>query len=192
MKRNKIRDIIIFLITCFPLIGYTQSAYFTKESISTIGSKVVFKVEFKYDLSKEEFHKRSYAYLNNRLDPYSGQFILDNSDSTVSRITDYLDIDGSIIQTFGMYMMYDLKLVYEHTLCTMVLENITYMDKQYFETQENTIRKLNMPVYSGKDVMIDKKYTSLLKRKASEKITNASLIRINEIIKNLDASFAKK
>uniref|UniRef100_UPI00292DF3FA hypothetical protein n=1 Tax=Pedobacter heparinus TaxID=984 RepID=UPI00292DF3FA len=155
-------------------------------------SKVVFKVEFKYDLSKEEFHKRSYSYLNNKLDPYSGQFIIDNNDSTVSRIIDYLDIDGNIIQTFGMYMTYNLKLVYGNALCTMVLEDITYMDKQYFETQENSPRKLIMPVYSGKDVMIDKKYASLLKRKASEKITNASLIRINEIIKNLDASFAQK
>ena len=91
-----------------------------------------------------------------------------------------------------MYMTYDLKLVYENALCTMVLEDITYMDKQYFETQENSRRKLNMPVYSGKDVMIDKKYALILKRKASEKITNASLMRINEIIKNLDASFAQK
>lgn len=126
------------------------------------------------------------------LDPYSGQFIIDNSDSTVSRITDYLDIDDNIIQTFGMYMTYRLKLVYEHALCTMVLEDITYMDKQYFETQENAPRKLNMPVYAGKDIMIDKKYALILKRNASEKITDASLIRINEIIKNLDASFAKK
>jgi hypothetical protein len=186
------KRLIIFLITCFPLIGHTQSAYFTKESIPTIGSKVVFKVEFKYDLSKEEFHKRSYSYLNKMLDPYSGQFIIDNNDSTVSRIIDYLDIDDNIIQTFGMYMTYNLKLVYENALCTMVLEDITYMDKQYFETQENAQRKLNMPEYSGKDVMIDKKYSFLLKRKASEKITNASLIRINEIIKNLDASFAQK
>lgn len=186
------KRLIIFLITCFPLIGHSQSAYFTKDSIPAIGSKVVFNVEFKYDLSKEEFHKRSYAFLNKMLDPYSGQFIIDNGDSTASRIIDYLDIDNNIIQTFGMYMTYDLKLVYEHALCTMVLENITYMDKQYFETQENSQRKLNMPVYSGKDIMIDKKYAFLLKRKASEKITNASLMRINEIIKNLEASFAQK
>jgi len=188
----RMKRLVIFLIVCFPFIGYTQPVQFTEASIPIVANQVVFKVEFKYNLTKEEFHKRAYSYLNSLLNPYSGHFIVDNKDSTVSRIIDYLDIDANMVQTFGMYMTYNLKLEYKNGLCTMFLRNIRYMEKQYFETQEKSQRKLDMPEYTGKDIMIDKNYSVLFKRKASEKVTEASLVRINEIIKNLDASFAQK
>src|SRR5690606_31409292 len=181
----------LFLIACIPLMGYTQPIQFTKDSIPIVDGKVVFSVNFEYDLDKEEFHKRAFAYLNNTLDPYSGKFHLNNDDYTVSRITDYLVIDESFFQTLGMYMTYTLQLEYKDGSCMMVIRDITYMEKGYFEAQEASERKLNMPTYSGKDIMIDEKYALMLKKNTSEKITDESLKRINEIIKTLDVSFAK-
>lgn len=65
------------------------------------------------------------------------------------------------------------------------------MEKGYFEAQEKSDRKLNMPEYSGKDIMILKKFTPLMIRGASDKITEATIDRINEMIKNLDFSHMK-
>ena len=66
------------------------------------------------------------------------------------------------------------------------------MEKGYFEAQEKSQRKLNMPEYSGKDIMIDKNYSRLLMRDASDKITEATVERINEIIKSLDLIFMRE
>lgn len=185
------------LILCFilfsPVLGYTQSTIqFTKDAIPIFDKKVVFRVEFTHDLSKEEFHRRSYTFLNDILNPYLGHFSINSNDSTVSRIIDYLDINSSVFQTFGMYMTYKLKFEYNNGKCIMYIEDITYMEKQYFETQENSNRKLHMPEYSAKDIMIDERYSLLLIRNASERVTDASLIRINEVIRMLNASFGKK
>lgn len=183
------KKLFIFLIVSLPLIGQTQPIQFTKDSIPLVDGKVVFTVDFKFNLSKAEFHKRAYSFLTNKMNPYFGGIRMDNDNYTLSRITDYINIEDNAFQTFGMYMTYDLALGYKDGTCTMMIRDINYMEKGHFETQEKSTRELNMPEYSGKDIMIDKKYSLLLKRKISEKITDASLARINEVIKDLDLSF---
>ncbi|WP_148038903.1 hypothetical protein [Proteiniphilum sp. X52] len=136
--------------------------------------------------------RRSTHYLNNKLDPYAGAFLINNKDSTVCKIIDYLEIDSNFFQVFGMYMTYSLRMRYDEGRCTMTIRDLTYMEKTYFETQEASERKLNMPEYSGKDIMIDKKYTNLMTRNASGKITEATVNRINDIVKNLELSFVRK
>ncbi|HLT42644.1 MAG TPA: hypothetical protein VKZ95_08070, partial [Sphingobacteriaceae bacterium] len=142
-------------------------------------------------LTKEEFHKRAYAYLDSLLDPYSGRYHLNNEDYTVSRITDYLTIEQSLIQVIAMYMTYTLQLEYQDGLCKLIIKDIAYMEKSYYETQEQSQRKLNMPEYSANDIMIDKKFSALFTKNTSGKITEASLKRINEIVQSLNESFAK-
>lgn len=186
------KRLIIFLIVSLPLIGQAQPVQFTKDSIPLVDGRVVFTVEFKFDLSKAEFHKRAYSYLTNIMNPYFGGIRMNNDDYTLSRVTDYINLEDNAFQTFGVYMTYDLALGYKDSACTMMIRDITYMEKGHFETQEKTTRELNMPEYSGKDIMIDKKYSLLLKRKVSEKITDASLQRVNEVIKGLDYAFRKE
>ncbi|RNC64918.1 hypothetical protein D7D25_09925 [Proteiniphilum sp. X52] len=176
----------------FPSMGYAQSVQFAKDSIPVVDGKVVFSVNFEYDLDKKEFMRRSTHYLNNKLDPYAGAFLINNKDSTVCKIIDYLEIDSNFFQVFGMYMTYSLRMRYDEGRCTMTIRDLTYMEKTYFETQEASERKLNMPEYSGKDIMIDKKYTNLMTRNASGKITEATVNRINDIVKNLELSFVRK
>src|SRR5690606_5617266 len=133
----------------FPLIGYGQLAQFTKDSIPVVDGKVVFMVDFEADLDKDELRRRAYAYLNEVLDPYAGTFGVNNDDYTACRITDYLAIEASVFQTVGMYMTYSLRLGYRNGSCTMVIENMRYMEKKYFEAQEESPHQLNMPEYTG-------------------------------------------
>ena len=74
----------------------------------------------------------------------------------------------------------------------MLIRDITYMEKQYFETQEKSKEKLKMPVYTAKDIMIDRSFSLLTIKNVSGKITEGSLKRINSISGELHAAFSKK
>ena len=186
------KKLIILVIIFLPFIVYTQFVQFTKDSIPLAEGKIVFSVDFKSQLSKEEIRQRAISYLNDEMNPYFGEFRMNNDDYTICRITDYINLAANLFETFGMYMSYDLQLGYRDSSCTMIIRDITYMEKGYFETQEKSKRKLNMPEYSGEDIMIKNHYSLMLKKNASERITDASLKRINEIVKSLNTSFAKK
>lgn len=165
---------------------------FQRDSIPVVDGKVVFKTEFKADLKKEEFHKKARAYLNEKLNPYSGVFRIDNNDFTVSRITDYVSIENSLFQKFGMYMTYDLQLGYKDGTCSMVINRIRYIDKGNFEAHEKDPRHNRIDrAWTGKEIMIDQRYSLMFIKNVSERITDASLKRINGIIKGLDAAFVK-
>lgn len=188
-RRNFIAKLCLLFIFFSSSMGFAQPIQFSKDSIPVVNDEVVFSVKFEHELNKKEFFRRAYFYLNDKLDPYSGAFLTNNEDSTVCKITDYLEIESNPINTFGIYMTYNLHLTYEDGYCTLIIRDITYMEKSYFEAQEKSQRKLDMPEYSGKDIMIEKKYTMLLNRNASEKITEATVDRINEVIKNLNSTF---
>lgn len=191
------KKLLLYLIIFIPFILCGQGALgqpppkFTADSIPLSDGKVMFEVDFRHDLTKEEFHKRAYAYLDSLLDPYLGRYHLNNEDYTVSRITDYLAIEQSLIQVIAMYMTYTLQLEYQDGLCKLIIKDIAYMEKSYYETQEQSQRKLNMPEYSAKDIMIDKKFSALFTKNTSGKMTDASLKRLNEIVQSLNESFAK-
>lgn len=185
------RLMLLLLLLFLPSLVNAQTVQFTADSIPEVNGEVVFNVDFKYDLKKSEFYDRAYYYLNRTMDPYSGKFLVNNDDFTVCEVTDYLNISSSAFQVFAMYMTYSLQLTYMDGICNLVIKDIRYMEKGYFETQEESTRELNMPEHSGKDIMIDKNYSRLLSGNPSDKITALTLDRINEIIQNLDISFAK-
>ena len=189
--RGLIAKLCLLYIFFSSSMGSAQSVQFSEDSIPLVDEEVVFTVTFEYELNKKEFFRRTFAYLNDKMNPYSGMFLKNNEDSTVCLITDYIEIDSNLISVFGMYMTYNLHMLYRDGNCTMIIRNISYMEKGYFETQEESQRKLNMPEYSGKDIMVDKNYSRLMIRNASGKITEATVERINEIINNFDSSFRR-
>lgn len=191
-RRGFIAKLCFFFIFFPSSMGFAQSIQFSKDSIPVVDGEVVFLAKFEYELNKNEFFRRTYSYLNDKLDPYTGAFLINNEDSTICLITDYLEISSNPIAVFGMYITYNMHLTYNEGNCTMAISNISYMEKGYFESQEKSKRKLNMPKYSGKDIMVDKNYTRLMTQNASGKITEATVERVNEIIKNLDLSFMRK
>lgn len=188
--RIAILNIILFVLL-LPSIGFAQPVPFSPDSIPLRGNEIVFEAVFNYNLTKQEFHKRTFRYLNSELDPYSGTFLISNNDSTVCKITDYLVMGGNFAYVFAMYMTYDFKLNYQDGMCLLKISNITFMEKGYFETQENSKRELDMPVYSAKDIMINKEYSTFTIKHASEKITEEAIKRINEIVKNFELSFVR-
>lgn len=191
-ERGLIAKLCLLYIFFSSSIGFAQSVQFSEDSIPVVNEEVVFSVTYEHKLNKKEFFRRTYSYLNDKMDPYSGIFLKNNEDSTVCHITDYLEIASNPVSVFGMYMTYNLYMLYREGNCTMIIRDISYMEKGYFETQEKSQRKLNMPIYSGKDIMIDKNYSRLMMRNASGKITEATVERINEIIKNFDLTFMRK
>jgi len=189
--KQTIRAGILFLLMLLPFKGFTQVAPFTPDSIPVVDGEVVFTVDYEQGLTKHEFHKRAYYYLNSGLDPYSGGFLASNNDSTVTVVTDYLVMSRNVVFLFGMYMTYHLTLRYMDGRCRLTISNITFMEKGYFETLEESTRKLNMPEYSGKAILVDREYSTFSVRRASDKITEAALERINEVIQSIGRSFSE-
>lgn len=186
------KKLIFCLIAFLPLIGLAQPIQFTIDSIPKVNGRVEFNVDFKFNLTKEEFHKRVYYYLNHKLNPYSARILKDNNNFTVCKTTNYIGILDGLFQKFGMYMTYSLQLEYKDGICSMIIRDIYFMEKGYFEADIDNKRKQAIPKYSAKDIMIDQKYSLMLIRNASERITKESLQRINEIIKALFISFKNK
>lgn len=183
---------LLLIIILFPVTGHAQkNPYFSKDSIPVVDGKVVFSIDFDYDLDKRDFMRLSVAYLSGKMEPYEGAFIASNRDSTVCRITDYLEIESNPAQVFAVYVTYNLRLDYENGKCKLAIHDFSYMEKTYFETQEISDRKLDMPEYTGEEMMVEKSYTRLLTKNPSGKITEATIKRINEIIDNLELSFAR-
>ncbi|MDI9605385.1 MAG: hypothetical protein QM305_08740 [Bacteroidota bacterium] len=183
---------ILLLLMLLPVKEFAQVAPFTADSIPVVNGEVVFTVDYEQDLTKHEFHKRAFHYLNSGLNPYSGGFLASNNDSTVTVVTDYLVMSKNVLSVFAMYMTYHLTLYYMDGKCQLTISNITFMEKGYFETLEQSTRELNMPEYSGKAIFVDKEYSTLTVRRASEKITEAALERINEVIQSIGHSFSKE
>jgi hypothetical protein len=165
---------------------------FNADSVPAVDGKVVFTTEFETVLNKEDERERVKNFLNDKLDPYVGEFIVDNENFTVCRIIDYIDVNTGILSTFAMYMTYNLSYEYKDSLCVMTIQNIRFMEKEYFEIRENATRELEMPEYSGEDIMLHEKYKVLMISKASKKVTEASIARINGILKDLEIILNRK
>lgn len=188
----RMKTFVFILIVSFPFVGLTQPVLFTADSIPMVRGKVVFRIDFPSDLSKEEVRKKAYQYLNSAMDPYSGAFLVNNEDQTVCKVTDYIPAEGGFLQAFGMYLSYKLELFFENGRCRMLIRDITYMEKGYFEAQEKSNQKLKMPVYAAEDIMIDRSFSLLTIKDVSGKIMEGSLKRINGIVGGLHAAFSKK
>ncbi len=181
--------IILSSLTC---VAHAKISPFASDSIPLINDKVVFTYHFeKADLTKEELQSRAYLCLNSELNPYSGSFINNTPDSTVCKLTDYLSIESSVLNVFGMYMTYNLRLVYEEGACDLMIDNITFMEKSDFERQEKSAHNLFLHSHSAEAIMVDKRFNLLLIKNASEKTTDASINRLNEIVSNFELFFAK-
>jgi hypothetical protein len=64
------------------------------------------------------------------------------------------------------------------------------MEKGYYERQQESPRNLNLTMFTGKDILVDKRYTQLFKRGASDKIAAAAVARLNDVVVKLEAYFS--
>lgn len=189
MIRSSLLLLLILVLPCMAVYG--QVAQFRADSIPVVGNEVVFQVDFESELSKGEIRNAASAYLNDVLNPYAGAFHASSDDHTVCRITDYVSIGNNLFQSVGMYMTYDLSLVYKDGACTLVIWGINYVEKQYYEAQEASSRDLFIPVHPAIDIMVGKTFKVMTVKNASERITEASIERFNGMVRDLDALFSK-
>lgn len=187
----KITLLSLFLFTMTALSAQTER--FSPDSIPMENGEIVFRVDYNFELDKGEYFRRSFIYLNSKMNPYSGTFLKHSNDSTVSRITDYLEISINPMHAFGMYMTYTMRIEYRENSCTLSIYDISFMEKEHFEAKEKSTRKLyNLPVYPAKEIMIKRSFKKLLLKNASGRATGAAIDRINEIATELDLSFLHK
>lgn len=179
----------IFVMWSITATGYAQSGPFSADSIPVMEDEVVFTYSFKGNLDKEEIQTRIHYYLDRELDPYSGAFLKNTQDSVVCKIVDYLEIESTLLRVFGMYMTYDMKFVFKDGLCDLTISHLHFMEKSHFEKQKETSRELKFTEFTGKEIMIDKSYSQLLKSEASDKITKVAIKRLNEIVRSLKIYF---
>lgn len=177
------------LIWLIPLKGFGQTVAFSADSILLVGEDVVFSFHFENNISKEDARLKINTFLDRGMDPYSGTFLKNTDDSVVCRVVDYLEIESGMFHVFGMYMTYHIKFVFHDASCDLAISQITFMEKSYFERQEETPHQFYFREYTAKEIMVDKLYRLLLKRDASEKVTDAAINRFNMIVKNMGSHF---
>ncbi|MBF6629175.1 MAG: hypothetical protein ITG04_11825 [Proteiniphilum sp.] len=188
--RNNCASLLLLLLSW--LITSEASAQFgpfTTDSITLVGDEVYFTYHFKGNVSKEEMKLRSHYYLDHELDPYSGGFIENTTDSMKCRVVDYLEIEANMLNVFGMYMTYEMLFVFNEGSCDLTISGIRFMEKSLFERQEETVRDLYFTKYTGKEMMVEKSYHQLFKKDPSTRITNKAVDRFNKIVRGLRIYF---
>ncbi|MEC3878307.1 hypothetical protein [Parapedobacter sp. 10938] len=169
-----------------------QVAPFGIDSIPVVNGKIVFQAEFVTDMDQATVRNRVSLYLNDVLKPHTGTVYVNNDNHIRCRITDYINISASLLQSVGMYMTYDLSLQYKNGGWTMLIWDILYVEKQYYEAQEVSKRKLDIPQYSAEDIILGNQYKLILIKNASKRIAESSIERINGIVRDLDVLFSEK
>ena len=185
------KRVVLCFIVVFPLLGVAQPVIFHQDSVPTVDGKVIFTVDLRSELKQNDLYEKTLFYLNEELNPYSGTFLISNEDYLASRITDYLEIEAGVFQEFGMYMTYTLELRFKDEVCHLVMRDISYMESTYFEAKEKSDRKLNMPVHTAEDIMIERNFSLMFIKNVSERTTKASINRVNEIIRQMSEFFSK-
>lgn len=183
-------SVIILLIATDRLSA--QITPFRVDSIPVVDGKIVFQVEFVTDMEKADVRNEVSSYLNDVLKPHTGTIYANNDNHIRCRITDYINISASLLQSVGMYMTYDLSLQYKNGGWTMLIWDILYVEKQYYEAQEVSKRKLDIPQYSAEDIILGNQYKLILIKNASKRIAELSIERINGIVRDLDVLFSNK
>jgi hypothetical protein len=182
MKQKK-----LVLITGFLLALCSLSAQkLTEKDFIVVDENVKLKITLTSLFDRNEIYRRVHQYLDNGLQPYSGKFLKDTETYTRCKVTDYLKIRETAFDVFGMYLTYDLTFGYADSLCVINIGNLRYMDKAYYEDKEKweadpANRKLNMPEYTGKEMLVKHAFKRLFVSNAAKKVEAATLRRFNDM-----------
>ena len=184
-------SVSVLLFWLCVITSHARSLPFSTDSIPVVGEEVKFTYLFEAEIDKKEYLTRTYFFMDRELNPYKGAFLKNTEDTVVCRVIDYLDIESGVLHVFGMYMTYDIAFVYRDASCDLSISNIQFMEKSYFERQQESPRNLNLTMFTGKDILVDRRYTQLFKRGASDKIAAAAVARLNEVVVKLEAYFSE-
>ncbi|MDR1562641.1 MAG: DUF4468 domain-containing protein [Dysgonamonadaceae bacterium] len=192
------RKVYVLLLSLIVLFCSNSLPVFSKsDSIPLVNGKITFMENINANLTQKEIHDRILDYVNNDLKPVEGFVAMDKPDRIVCNLTDYIEISKQMMQTFAMYMNYTATFLFNDSVCSMKVSNITFMEKEAFDKQKqwekNPDNVLNypksnsilQPIYSAEQIFLDKAYSLTFYRKASQRIAKASVYRIEEVIEEI-------
>jgi hypothetical protein len=184
MKRRNFLLIIGFLLILFS--GNLSAQKLTAKDYILVNDDVRLKITLTSHLDRDEVYRRVHHYLDNDFQPYIGNFLIDTAVYTRCKITDYIGIRENAFDIFAMYMAYDMSIHYADSLCVINIGNMRYMEKPHYEYKEEwekdpKNRKLNMPEFSGKEMLIKHDFKRLFVSNAAKKVETATLDRFNDM-----------
>ena len=191
-NRIPIFAIVVILLSLFTFNGFAQSEPFVADSIPIVDNQVLFSYHIPTDMSVEDFYRKSQFFIARELKSHSGSYIENSEDLIVCRVIDYLDIESRFLSVFGMYMTYDLKLAYSNGGCDLTISNIYFMEKSDYESQREKKGRINLKQFPAKMILVDQSYHQLFVKKSSEKITHASINRLNTVVNSLEKLFTSE
>ena len=97
-------SVSVLLFWLCVITSHARSLPFSTDSIPVVDEEVTFTYRFEADIDKKEYLTRTYFFIDRELDPYKGAFLKHAEDTVVCRVTDYLDIESSMLYLFGVYM----------------------------------------------------------------------------------------
>lgn len=184
---NEVYVIIAFFL---PVILSGQPVTFEKDSIPVVDQIVTFNIDFEHQLTKEEFRNRVNLYINHKFRPVAGEIIENSINNTISEAIDYISIGDNFFQNYGLYMMYSMNFEYHEGLCHLTIHDISFLEKGYFDAYMDDSDKRTLPSLSAKEIMLDQELKLLFVKNVSERVTIATLERINEIINDVHKIFS--
>ena len=185
---------IFFISLFFPCVVFAQLLRFSPDAIPLEGDSIIFRVEFnELDLETTKIQDRILYYLTNELVPDSIHLVNYGSNKSVCQVVDRFNYNSGALQTNIMCMLYELAFEYKDNSCKMTLHNIEFMEKEEYIRMltylplRSWLKKNDFNIIPAKKIMVDKSFKAIFVRRASEKITQQVLEKINNIIKDIES-----
>ncbi len=179
---------LILLAFLFPCMLVVAQPKFTADAVPVQDGQVVFSAEYKdLPITGEEIRKRVLMYLSTGFDATSGRVVMNDDKKVVCESVDSLLYKKQALAVYIMYMRYNLVFDYADGYCRVTFQDMNFMDKEDYDLltgqrQPDSRGSVRPAKYTAKEIMVDKSYKTLFLKDASGKITDAALIRINEIV----------
>lgn len=186
------RILWLVLVYCVPTLMTGQEAYFKSDSIPVINEEIIFEAHFDYDWSSSDYHSRINQFLSKQLDPVSGEIVKKNTAFTTCRVVDYINLGENFFHSFGIYMIYYLKLSADDGHSQVRIDRISYLEQGYIDAYLDPSDTRTLPQYTAEEVMLKQQFKQLFVKDASQRITEKSIERFNEIVNDLHALFSVK
>lgn len=177
MKIKLIGIAVLFLF--LSVVSYAQQ----DARIPIVNGKVVFSKTIPVLGNPETYNERLTEWLKDVLLKDKGTIVSTDTSNKliVCQATDLLEIYKKDFHMFGIYMRYFIVINYsEENKYTVEIRNISYI-----EMDDIKKRPSEMPVLAGEKILIDRAYTTTFVRDSAEKITDATVDLVDEIMDDI-------
>ncbi len=174
----------LLLFLCFTYICQAQEQTENKFQITDKG-RVIFTDTIQSSLSKTEIASQITDSFIQQI--VSNKKIIINAQDTVQglfsyQVLDYLELEKKALAIYAVICKYNLILQYKDNQCIALIRNMYYIDLENFRSKNYSPEKDNIP---GEIVLVEKQYKTLFMKDASERITQKTQERVDEVFLSL-------